>query len=585
MQLALLLSVALSANGPDTAKIVISGPKQVTDGWVRTNDVSSFKGPVLEAHGRAWSAYDTVLVRFNLKSVRPERFARLKKATLRMVALTAANAKKMPTVVAPSNIAWTTKAKFSSPIGKQKVHTWPSRAAHPNINYAMIDGLASKRVVTKPGVVDFDVTKIVERWLYQGLPNRGVLITTSQPIFGMPDAGTWTLTFASSEAKPKRAPKSSKKFAKIAGPTLILEMAGAPPSPEAADKRALALYPSASLAPIRDPYYFVYYSVGKKKQWERLRTINVTTYSSHSLWLQPRGVMNLAWAEGGPVGWLPNKDSYKTYYTHTAKAYPVGFCGHESNLGDKMNWLADAFKAAKSKHPDRLAAYYYRGEGVMAKAAAAGHIDLLIQEGYTSVHKQFPIKGFAIGMTGIKRRIDIARKNGAIHKQIVMLGHICKPDQYHKGYELTPKRVDQMIAELRKYAPEMPGIGFYGVGADPKRTVMCDRLVHKHFVAVAPDVELVHPIFGQELSTPHVTLSASAKARDKRKVVRYRWFVDNRLVSETSQADWTWDLRGEKAGTHVVSVHAIDDLWNRSASQVSVRVTNHRGGGVTAASR
>lgn len=559
MTVLLLVVATLAANdAPPLTRIEIRGPEKVVDGWVRTNNASSFADSELAVHGRAWSVYDTVLVRFSLAAVNPARFGRVKKATLRLQALTVDNRKKRPFTVAPSSIRWTEKATASSPVG-DKTTTWPVRAAHPNINYAMRSELATERAITKPGIVDVDVTEVVESWLYQGLPNYGFIVTASPPIFGKPNAGSWTLAFAASEAKNGR------------GPALILEMEGAPPSPETAHKRALALYPSASLPPVRDPYYFVFYSAGPRKQWKRLATINLTTYSSHAGWLEPRGVMNLVWAEGGPVGWLPSAAAYARYYTRTAQSHTVGFCGHESNLGEKLPWLADAFRTAKASHPEKFSAYYYRGEPLMAKAAGERHIDLLIQEGYTSVHKQFPLKGFAIGMAGIKSRIDTARRHGAIQRQVVMLGHICKPDQYHVGHELTPDKIDGLIAELRKYAPEMPGIGFYGAGGD-ELAVACDRLARKHFVDPAPELLIRKPRFEEILTTPHVLIEAHAEAKPGRKVTRYRWFVDNRLVAETRRSRYLWDARGERVGRHVLTVHAVDDAWNRTASQIPVRV-------------
>ena len=555
----LVAATVTAANKPVTTRIEIASPKQVIDGWVRTNNATSFKDAKLQAHGRAWSAYDSVLIRFNLRAATAARFGRVKKATLRLHALEVENPKKRPTTVAPCDTRWTTKAKFTSPIGTKT--SWPLRAAHPNINYAMIDNLATKRVITKPGVVDFDVTEIVDRWLYQGLPNKGLMVTSSSPIFGMPDAGSWTLSFASSESKKK----------KQKGPTLILQMEGTPASPERYRERALALYPSASLAPVRNPYFFAFYSAGDKKQWKRLRTINLTTYSGHGGWLGPRGVMNLTWAEGGPISWLRDAKAYSTYYVGTAKGNAVGFCGHESNLGNRMNWLADAFRAAEKKHPERFSAYYYRGEPLMAKTAGAGHIDLLIQEGYTSTHKQFPLRGFAIGMKGIKSRIDTARRYGAIERHIVMLGHICKPGEYHPGHELTPKVVDGLIKELRRYAPEMPGIGFYGLGGETLG-VECDRLAHKHFVKPAPEILIRQPQFEATLTTPHVTIVAQAKAKGRRKIRRYRWFIDNRLVAETKTPRYLWDTRGERTGHHFITVHAVDSGWNRAATQIPVRV-------------
>ncbi len=87
-------------------------------------------------------------------------------------------------------------------------------------------------------------------------------------------------------------------------------------------------------------------------------------------------------------------------------------------------------------------ANYYRGESHMARAAGKGHIDLLIQEGYLTVHKQFP-RRFGIGFDGVKKRIDTARRHKAIDRQIVMLGHICGHDEYHRGHELTVRILDR----------------------------------------------------------------------------------------------------------------------------------------------
>jgi len=539
-------------------RVVIQGTDDVVDGWVSTANTASFSQPTLKANGYAWSSYEHVLMRFSLDRIAPSRHGRLKKAVLRLQVVSAKNPKKTNTTVAPTNIEWDPKATVLSPRGDKS--TWPVQQEHANINYAMRTRLASRRVIEKPGVVEFDVTAIVERWLFQGMDNLGLMVTASPPVFGQPDHGSWLLAFASSEAEDKHRP------------ALIIDLQGTPPDPAEANQRALALYPSAQHAPIRDPYHFVYYSVGSQKMWQQLPTINMTTYDSFGTWLAPRGVMNLAWADGGPVDWLPTKASYSTYYTNTARHHPLGFCGHESNLqGEQASWLSDAFRAAKQNYPDRFLAYYYRGESHMARLAGNGQIDLLIQEGYTHMHKQIPRKGFAIGMAGIKQRIDTAREHGAIQRHVVMLGHICKPDEYHPGHQLTAKQIDQMIGELRSYAPEMPGIGFYGLGGETL-ALDCDRLARKHFVDPAPDVLIQTPMFGQTLTTPHVTIQVDATPKDKRKITGYRWFIDNRLVATTTTPEYTWDLRGEHPGPHSVTVHAIDDGWNRAASQIAVRV-------------
>ena len=128
-----------------------------------------------------------------------------------------------------------------------------------------------------------------------------------------------------------------------------------------------------------------------------------------------------------------------------------------------------------------------------------------------------------------------------------------------------------MITELRKYAPEMPGIGFYGAGGD-ELAVECDRLARKHFVDPAPELLITKPRFEDTLLAPHVSIEVEAKPKSDRQVVRYRWFIDNRLVAETNGPRYLWDTRGERPGHHYITVHAVDDAWNRAATQIPVRV-------------
>ena len=539
-------------------RIVLTGANDVLDGSLSTTGKASFSDQALRANGYAWSAYEYLLMRFNLDRIDADHHGRLRKAVLRLHVTRAKNTKKKVTTVAPSTVPWSSKATVTSPMGNKT--RWPERQQHANINYAMHNSLAARKVIEKPGVVEFDVTEIVEHWVFQGLSNHGLLITSSPPIFGQPDQGSWLLEMASTEAGAKLRPQ------------LVIDLEDRPPAPGDASHRALALYPSSRLAPIRTPYHFVYYSVGGRKLWQQLPTINMTTYDGEGAWLAPRGVMNLAWADGGPVDWLRTRQDYAAYYSRTAKENPLGFCGHESNLGgEQAEWLTAAFRAAKKQHPDRFLAYYYRGESHMAQLAGSGPVDLLIQEGYTHMHKTIPKKGFAIGMEGIKSRIKTARAAGAIQRHIVMLGHICQANEYHPNDVLTTDEIDRMIGELRAYAPEMPGIGFYGLGGK-QLAIECDRLARKHFIEPAPEVLIASPRFEETLRTPHVTIRAQATPKDTRKITRYQWFIDNRLVARTTTPSYTWDLRGEYPGPHVITVHAIDNAWNRAASQITVRI-------------
>ncbi|HAY83280.1 MAG TPA: hypothetical protein DCY79_26025 [Planctomycetaceae bacterium] len=135
----------------------------------------------------------------------------------------------------------------------------------------------------------------------------------------------------------------------------------------------------------------------------------------------------------------------------------------------------------------------------------------------------------------------------------------------------TAEKVDGMITELRKYAPEMSGSGCYGAGGD-ELAVECDRLARKHVVDPAPEILITRPRFEATLRAPHVSIEVEAKAKSDRKVVRYRWFIDHRLVAETNRPRYLWDTRGERTGHPFITVHAVDDAWNRAATQIPVQL-------------
>lgn len=538
---------------------VIRGPESVVDGWVSTAGGRSFDEAKLQLHGRPWAEYQRGLIRFDLQAIDPSRHGQLKRAVLRLHAATVENKKSVPTVVSASAISWNRDATFLSPDSKTR---WPAdRNRAENPDYAALEAGRSRQVITRAGTVEFDVTEILEGWLFQGQPNHGFLLTMGSPIFGRPDAGAWSIEFASSEAKEH-------------GPELIIELEGAPPTPEAAEQRALALYPSAALPPVKSPYAIVWYGAGDKELWSRFTVSNMSTYASIPEWLAQRGVLDMTWGEGGPIDWLPTDEAWEKYYLGIA-ASNRAYCMHEWHMASDTNDAKSAVRAARlaeRKHPRCYSAFYYQGQKEMADLAAKGELDLLIQEGYTHVTKELPLAGFTVGMDGIKQRIDIARRTGAIEKHVVMLGHIAPADKYHPGHELTPALLDDQIRQLREYAPEMPGVGFYYEGGRDL-ALECDRLARKHFIDPAPDVEILAPAFEARLSktaTPHVTIRAAAQPKGERKVEKYRWFIDHRLVAETSTPHYVWDIRGESPGSHFVTVHAIDDGWNRAAAQILV---------------
>ncbi|MCC6443583.1 MAG: hypothetical protein IT210_09045 [Armatimonadetes bacterium] len=148
---------------------------------------------------------------------------------------------------------------------------------------------------------------------------------------------------------------------------------------------------------------------------------------------------------------------------------------------------------------------------------------------------------------------------------------ILAPGNYHPGDHLTPDMIERQMAEMRAYAPEMPGAAFYASG-DPELARACDRLAKKLFVNPAPEVAISEPSFQVLLDTPHAAVCAEAKPKDGRALRRFRWFIDNCLMAETEEPKYAWNLRGEENGIHFITVHAVDSTYNRSAAQIAVDV-------------
>ena len=83
---------------------------------------------------------------------------------------------------------------------------------------------------------------------------------------------------------------------------------------------------------------------------------------------------------------------------------------------------------------------------------------------------------------------------------------------------------------------------------------------------------ILEPQFEATLATAHVVILVEATAKSNREIALYRWFIDNRLVAETDRPAYVWDLRGEHPGQHWITVHAVDNGFHRSATQIPVRV-------------
>ncbi len=79
--------------------------------------------------------------------------------------------------------------------------------------------------------------------------------------------------------------------------------------------------------------------------------------------------------------------------------------------------------------------------------------------------------------------------------------------------------------------------------------VECNCLARKHFVNPAPGILIRGPRFEPTLSKPHVSIEVEVEPKSDRKVVRYRWFIDNRLAAEAKQPRFLWDTEARDQST------------------------------------
>jgi hypothetical protein len=559
-----LLIVVAAYAAPPQETYILRGPEQVTDGWIAsTGNTQAFDAPTLRADGQAWETYYRTLLRFDLHQLEPSRFAQVKRATLRLTAVVADNPTAVPTRVAASDTAWSPTATFAAPQPDQR---WPKRQEYSNPDYAMLPEDEVSQVISAAGAVELDLTAIVDQWLYQGRPNHGLLLAMGPAIFGKPGAGAWQLSFAASESGAD-------------GPTLTVELADAPPTPADLAARTLRWYPSAWLPPVRDPYLFMWY-FGEFPRYPGA----VVNAGGGPAEIAQRGMLPLGWFYGPNNPWLKSAQAFVDAYVGAARSGTLGIMVDEWQPEDEKQEMLkpgnpyaisgslEGMVEAKRLNPAMLITVAWRGEETIAPVAGQGLPDFLLIEAYTHLSRKFPREWALDGeLKGLERRIATARRLGLIEQTIPWFGMVLAPEDYHPGERLTPELIDRQLARGREIAPEMPGVAFYANG-DNALAIAADQLVRKHFVTPAPEVTLTTPAFQAVLTTSHVTVRASAIGKDKRAVVRYRWFVDNRLLAESCTPSWVWDLRGEIDGPHVVTVHAVDAAWNRAATQMPVTV-------------
>ena len=174
----------------------------------------------LELFGIPYSNYSRILIKFSLNSIDYKKFGKVKKATLSFAVIKNENPGKLPCDIAIIETLWNSKANWSSPTGEGN---WPLRRRHSNIDYSCSSkNQISSVIPSEIEQVKFDITNMVDAWLYQGIQNHGIMLRIGKTIFGKPNAGRWHVI--------------------LKEPTLEIEMTGTPPSPSDLKSQTLRFF-------------------------------------------------------------------------------------------------------------------------------------------------------------------------------------------------------------------------------------------------------------------------------------------------------------------------------------------------------
>ena len=543
--LTIVLSLAISSYASENFSLTPSLMKTVSINDNKNN-------AKLQLFGVPWSNYSRGLIKFNFKSINYNKFSKVKKATLSFTVSKNNNPQNLPIKVALIKTSWDNEANWRNPTKNSK---WPAKKSHYNIDYACSEeNQISFLVSSKVKQVKVDVTEMVDAWLYQGIQNNGMMLRIGKTIFGKPNAGRWHVI--------------------LKEPTLEIEMTGTPPSPSDLKSQTLRFFPSASLPPVRVPYVFLIFS-GPDFNFPG----SVLNTGSNKNFFPSNGKLGLQWFFGPQCRYWKTPqaviDSYKKIASNPA-VLGIHIDEWQAKKVHQMRIKAsiDGIVAAKKLNPALYTVVYWRGEDTIKPLTEYKLPDLLVVEAYSHLRKK--LKWGPINFKRGKKRLDLARKYEMIEQTIVLLGEFFPDSELKRAW--SSEYLENEVKTYRQLAPEAPGMGIYNSNDNQEMAKLADKYFRKYFVEPAPSVIISAPFAQALISSPHVKVVAKAKPQKANEIIRYDWFIDNRLVAKTKNNKYIWDTRGVQAGKHFITVHAIDSCWNRGSAQITVTVKTSSNG-------
>ncbi len=525
-----------------------------------------------------------VLLDFKLDIPHLQKAEKIESATLILEVASAENPKNVPMEVVSPLVEWrkTENLKYyGAPWPQYPTPRKPGsyRCKEGCLEYGW-ESFGVKAEARKKGIVEFDVTNLIREHVMFGRPWNGFLLRAGPSLIGWNRNrnAPWKWVIPASTVK------------------LHVKTSGVPPKTIA----ALKYFPSAHLPPVRDPYIFLFYNwsiEANRILWNKyFKVMNTDGVFDRSEFMQ-KGILSLRALSGPQAEWLRTVEGTLNYYKESDYGIAIdewqsvddtkkraGLMDPKNKMGARILCALEALRQTKKASPEKFLAVYWRGEDSMRPLAADGLPDLVISEGYTRLPR-FP--HWEIGKAEVIKHADWAKEDGYYNRTIIMHGALT-PREIFPDYKrhFTPENITEEVRVIREKYPELPGSGIYCeyIGKNKKQTLeqalkstlptllAYDKALHRYFVEPAPQVTLSSPAYEAKISTPKVHLKGEAIPKGGRKIIQYRWFVDNRLMAETETPEWIWDVRPEKPGRYILTLHAIDSGWNRAATQLPVTI-------------
>lgn len=345
----------------------------------------------------------------------------------------------------------------------------------------------------------------------------------------------------------------------------------------------LAVYPSAELFPVSDPYLF-YWDFGAPPDFNgAVADAQGAGNSAQQAEAVKQHRLSVFWTFGPQWPYGHSKQDFIDFYLGAISSGQASLVDEWQSpspgapRGSPLNarnpygieGAIAGLEQAKKRSPSSLIFIAWRGESSVLPLLRNGGADYLLIEAYTNVASPTPLS-YGISVLGVDLRIAKARSWGVLDRTIPWLGHFAPFDKYHPGHALTVEELGRQIRHYREIAPQMPGLAFYGGASNLVLAKAASDFARKYFIEPAPIVTIASPSKGAVLSRAPHTIRIDATAKGGRKITEYKGYIDNALVYVGSRPSFRWDFREEPPGKHIITVHAVDSGWNRSAVQIVV---------------